>query len=146
MKRANRVLSEREKDILELREAKVPYKTIAEKYGVSAGRIRQVFNEAKRKVREEQRRILTKEANQMPVDIKLKRADIFIICDALSALRDARSATITHTVENRCDMFDNDPVYTSAKQLENRFRELLNETYSDVEAYVTGGMEEAQES
>ena len=35
MKRANRVLSEREKDILELREAKVPYKTIAEKYGVS---------------------------------------------------------------------------------------------------------------
>jgi len=146
MKRANRVLSEREKDILELRESKVPYKTIAEKYGVSPGRIRQVFDEAKRKVREEQRRILTKEANQMLVDIKLKRAEVFIICDALSALRDARSATITHTVDNMRDMFDNDPVYTSAKQLENQFRELLNETYSDVEAYVTGGMEEAQES
>ena len=120
MKRANRVLSEREKDILELREAKVPYKTIAEKYGVSAGRIRQIFNEAKRKVREEQRRILTKEANQMPVDVKLKRADIFIICDALSALRDARSATIL------CNLF-----HQTWKTRERRIRQPKSQWISE---------------
>lgn len=145
MKRANRVLSEREKDILELREARVPYKTIAEKYGVSAGRIRQVFNEAKRKVREEQRRILTKEANQMLVDVKLKRADVFIICDALSALREARSATIIHTVGNMRDMSDNDPVYASAEQLEKRFRELLKDTHTDVVTYVNDSIEKREQ-
>jgi len=145
VKRANRVLSEREKDILELREARVPYKTIAEKYGVSAGRIRQVFNEAKRKVREEQRRILTKEANQMLVDVKLKRADVFIICDALSALREARSATIIHTVGNMRDMSDNDPVYASAEQLDTRFRELLKDTHTDVVTYVNDSIEKREQ-
>lgn len=136
MDKAWNVLSEREADILKLREERVPLNDIAEKYGVSYGRIRQISETAKRKLREEQRRILTDEANQMVVHADFHRSDLILLSQALKALQEQRSRTVSHTLSNMRDTMDNDPLYYKAGELLLVINELLNNTREDIHAYV----------
>jgi len=130
------VLSDREADILKLREERVTLNVIAEKYGISVGRVRQISEDAKRKLRAEQLRILTNEANQMVVHADFHRSDLILLTKALKALQEQRSRTVSHTINNMRDTMDNDPLYYKAGELLQVINELLDSTREDVRAYV----------
>ena len=80
------VLSDREADILRLREQRVALSEIADTYGISGNRVRQISVEAKRKLRDAQRVMLTSEANQMLIPIEFRRSDLLLINKALRVL------------------------------------------------------------
>lgn len=130
------VLSDREADILKLREERVTLNVIAEKYGISVGRVRQISEDAKRKLRAEQLRILTNEANQMVVHADFHRSDLILLTKALKVLQEQRSRTVSHTINNMRDTMDNDPLYYKAGELLQVINELLDSTREDVRAYV----------
>lgn len=108
------VLSEREADILKLREQRVSLKTIAEKYDISISRVRQISENAKRKLRTEQKRILADEANQMVVHADFHRSDLLLIRKALKVLQEQRSNMVIHPLNNMKDTMENDPLYYKA--------------------------------
>ena len=86
-------LSEREADILRLREQRVTLTEIATKYGISNDRVRQITVAAKGKLRDAQRKILTSEANQKLVPTEFTRSDLILIEKALRSLQEQRSRT-----------------------------------------------------
>ncbi len=79
IEKAWEVLSEREADILKLRELRVTLSEIGAKYGISNDRVRQIMVAAKRKLRDEQRKILISEANQRLVPTEFTRSDLILI-------------------------------------------------------------------
>ena len=138
------VLSDREADILRLREQRVTLREIAEKYGISDNRVRQIAVDAKRKLRDEQRKILAAQANQMLVTAEFSRIDLMLLRKALVALQEQRSRSITHTLGNMKDLMDNDPIYLKAEDLRAVIEELLKSTMDNVCAYVEEGMQELE--
>ena len=139
-----KVLSDREADILRLREQRVTLREIAEKYGISDNRARQIAVDAKRKLRDEQRKILAAQANQMLVTSEFSRSDLILLRKALMALREQRSSTITHTLGNMKDLMDNDPIYQKAESLMAAIDELLKATMDNVRAYIDEGLQELE--
>jgi len=140
IEKAWEVLSEREVDILKLRELRVTLSEIAAKYGITNDRVRQISVAAKRKLRDEQRKILTSEANQILVPTEFTRSDLILIEKALSALQEQRSRTVTHALGNLADIMNNDPLYCSAGDLMKQIEELLSTTRENVCAYVDEGL------
>lgn len=136
------VLSDREADILRLREQRVTLGKIAERYGISSSRVRQITIDAKRKLRDAQRQMLTSEANQMLVPTEFRRSDLLLLYKALGALREERSRTITHTLGNMEDIMENDPLYCSAGDLMNQIKGLLDSTRDDVYSRVEEGLQQ----
>jgi len=132
MTEARKELTEREMEILELREQKVPYREIAEKYSISQNRVRQIYAEAKRKLREAQRRILAGQANMMIVPTGFSRSQLIIIRESLFALKREKFDEICHTRGNMKDLEENDPVYRKAGQVLEMVERLLNDTREDV--------------
>lgn len=132
MTEARKELTERELEILELREQKVPYRELAEKYSLSQNRVRQIYAEAKRKLREAQRRILAGQANMMIVPTAFSRSQLIIIREALSALRSKMFYEITHTHSNMNDLEENDPVYRKAGQVLIMVEKILEDTRAEV--------------
>lgn len=139
------VLSDREADILRLREQRVALSKIADKYGISGNRVRQILVEAKRKLRDAQRAMLTSEANQMMIPIELRRCDLLLINKALRVLQEQRSRTITHTLGNMQDVIDNDPLYCRAVSLLELIDGLLDKTSSEVHSHVEQGLKQLVE-
>jgi len=137
-----KVLSDREADILRLREQRVTLREIAEKYGISDNRVRQIAIDAKRKLRDEQRIILAAQANQMLVSAEFSRSDLMLLRKALMALQEQRSSTIIHTLGNMKDLMDNDPIYQKAESLMAAIDELLKATMDNVRAYIDEGVQE----
>ena len=136
MDKAWNVLSEREADILKLREERVALNEIAEKHSVSLSRVRQITEDAKRKLRAEQRRILMAEANQMVVHADFQRSDLMLLSKALKVLQEQRSRTVTHTLNNMRDTQENDPLYYKAGELLQVIDSLLDSTRENVRSYV----------
>ena len=132
MTEARKHLTERELEILELREQKVSYRIIAEKYGVSQSRAQSIYKQAKRRLREEQRRILTRKANQMIVPTGFSRSQLIIIRDALYTLRLTISNSVTHTWRNLTELEEKDPVYQEAGQVLVMVEKLLEKTSGQV--------------
>ncbi|MBQ3011046.1 MAG: hypothetical protein IJA20_01880 [Methanocorpusculum sp.] len=132
MTEARKHLTERELEILELREQKVSYRIIAEKYGVSQSRAQSIYKQAKRRLREEQRRILTRKANQMIVPTGFSRSQLIIIRDALYTLRLTISNSVTHTWRNLTELEEKDPVYQKAGQVLVMVEKLLEKTSGQV--------------
>ena len=139
-----KVLSDREADILRLREQRVTLHEIAEKYGISDNRVRQIAVDAKRKLRDEQRKILADQANQMLVSAEFSRSDLMLLRKALMALQEQRSSTITHTLGNMKDLMDNDPIYQKAESLMTAIDELLKATMDNVRAYIDEELQELE--
>lgn len=138
------VLSERESDILKLREQRVTLSEIAAKYGISNNRVRQISVEAKRKLRDEQRKILTAQANQMVVSAEFSRSDLMLLRKALISLQEQRSSTITHTLGNMKDLMDYDPIYQEAERLRGLIEALLKSTIDNVRTHVDEGLQERE--
>ena len=138
-------LSEREADILRLREQRVTLSEIAAKYGISNDRVRQISVAAKRKLRDAQRKILTSEANQKHVPTDFTRSDLILIEKALRTLQEQRSRTVTHALGNLADIMDNDPLYYRAEKLKKQIEELLTNTRADVLSYVEDGLQKSME-
>lgn len=138
------VLSDREADILRLREQRVTLREIAEKYGISDNRVRQIAVDAKRKLRDEQRKILAAQANQMLVSAEFSRSDLMLLRKALMALQEQRSSTIIHTLGNMKDLMDNDPIYQKAESLMTAINELLKATMDNVRAYIDEELQELE--
>lgn len=132
MTEARKHLTERELEILELREQKVSYREIAERYGISQSRAQSVCTQAKRRLREEQRRILTGKANQMIVPTAFTRSQLIIIRDALYTLRQTMSNSVTHTWRNLMELEEKDPVYQKAEQILEMVEKLLEKTSGKV--------------
>ena len=130
------VLSERESDILMLREQRVTLSEIAAKYDISNDRVRQISVAAKRKLRDEQRKILTAEANQQLVPTSFTRSDLILIEKALRTLQEQRARTATHALGNLTDIMDNDPLYYRTESLKEQIEELLTKTRDEVLTYV----------
>lgn len=136
------VLSERETDILKLREQRVTLSVIAAKYGISNNRVSQISVEAKRKLRDAQRKILTAQANQILVSAEFSRRDLILLRKALISLQEQRSRTITHTLGNMKDLMDNDPIYQEAERLRGVIEDLLKSTIDNVRTHVVEGLQE----
>lgn len=132
MKELLNVLTDREKEILALRERKVPYKTIATRYEISPNRVRQIYVDASKKLRSAQKRLLAEEANQMIVLTPFTRADLIIISEALRSLQSARTNTATHTLGNLSSILNEDPLYTKADVILKKVEELLKNTRAEV--------------
>ena len=145
IEKAWEVLSERETDILKLREQRVTLSEIAAKYGISNDRVRQISVAAKRKLRDAQRKILTSEANQKPVPTEFTRSDLILIEKALRSLQEQRSRTVTHALGNLADIMDNDPLYYRAEKLKEQVEELLTNTREDVLSYVEDRLQKSME-
>ena len=145
IEKAWEVLSEREADILKLRELRVTLSEIGAKYGISNDRVRQITAAAKRKLRDEQRKILTSEANQKLVPTEFTRSDLILIEKALRSLQEQRSRTVTHALGNLADIMDNDPLYCRAEILKEQIEELLTNTREDVLSYVEEGLQKSME-
>lgn len=145
IEKAWEVLSEREADILRLREQRVTLSEIAAKYGISNDRVRQITVAAKRKLRDAQRKILTSEANQKLVPTEFTRSDLILIEKALRALQEQRSRTVTHALGNLADIMDNDPLYYRAEKLKEQIEELLTNTREDVLSYVEDRLQKSME-
>lgn len=138
------VLSERETDILKLREQRVTLSVIAAKYGISNNRVSQISVEAKRKLRDAQRKILTAQANQILVSAEFSRRDLILLRKALISLQEQRSRTITHTLGNMKDLMDNDPIYQEAERLRGVIEDLLKSTIDNVRTHVVEGLQELE--
>ena len=132
MRTALNDLTDREKEILALRERKVPYKTIAARYDISPNRVRQIYVDASKKLRSAQKRLLAEEANRMIVLAPLTRADLIIISEALHALQASRVNTVTHTLGNLRAVIDEDPLYRNAETILKKIEELLKNTGKEV--------------
>lgn len=138
------VLSDREADILRMREQRVTLSEIAEKHGISTNRVRQISVDAKRKLRDAQRQMLSSEANQMLVPTEFRRSDLLLIGKALRALQEQRSRTVTHTLGNMKDVMENDPLYCRVDSLMMQIDGLLNSTRDDVHSYVEEGLQQSE--
>lgn len=125
-------LTDREKEILVLRERKVPYKTIAARYDISPNRVRQIYVDASKKLRSAQKRLLAEEANQMIVLTPLTRADLIIISEALRSLQSARMNTVTHALGNLRAVIDEDPLYRKAEAILEKVEKLVKNTSTEV--------------
>lgn len=125
-------LTDREKEILVLRERKVPYKTIAARYDISPNRVRQIYVDASKKLRSAQKRLLADEANQMIVLTPLTRADLIIISEALRSLQSARMNTVTHALGNLRAVIDEDPLYRKAEAILEKVEKLVKNTSTEV--------------
>ena len=125
-------LTDREKEILVLRERKVPYKTIAARYDISPNRVRQIYVDASKKLRSAQKRLLAEEANQTIVLTPLTRADLIIISEALRSLQSARMNTVTHTLGNLRAVIDEDPLYRKAEAILEKVDKLVKNTSTEV--------------
>ena len=145
IEKAWEVLSEREADILRLRELRVTLSEIAAKYSISNDRVRQITVAAKRKLRDAQRKILTSEANQKLVSTEFTRSDLILIEKALRSLQEQRSRTVTHALGNLADIMDNDPLYYRAEKLKEQIEELLTNTREDVLSYVEEELQKSME-
>lgn len=132
MRAALHDLTDREKEILLLRERKVPYKTIAAHCDISPNRVRQIYVDVSRKLRSAQKKLLAEEANQMIVLTSFTRADLIIISDALHALQRSRTNTVTHTLGNLRSIMDEDPVYRTATAILKKVEGLLKNTDAEV--------------
>ena len=125
-------LTDREKEILVLRERKVPYKTIAARYDISPNRVRQIYVDASKKLRSAQKRLLAEEVNQMIVLTPLTRADLIIISEALRSLQSARMNTVTHALGNLRAVIDEDPLYRKAEAILEKVEKLVKNTSTEV--------------
>lgn len=143
MKELLNVLTDREKEILILREKKVPYKMVGEQFGISQNRARQLFIDATKKLRDAQRKLLAAEANQMVVLTPLTRSDLIIISEALHKLQEARMSTITHTLGNLSSVMDEDPVYGKAEQVLEKIETQLQNTREEVSELIAAKLPDA---
>lgn len=144
IEKAWEVLSEREADILKLREQRVTIREIATKYGISNDRVRQITVAAKRKIRDAQSQILTSEANQMLVPVEFSRSDLILLKKALRSLQEQRSRTATSALGNLADIMDNDPLYYRSEILMEQIEKLLNTSRDDVLSFVEKGLQQAE--
>lgn len=143
MRAALNDLTEREKEILVLRERKVPYKTIAARYDISPNRVRQIYVDASKKLRSAQKRLLAADANQMIVLTPLTRADLIIISEALRSLQRSRTNTVTHTLGNLRTVIDEDPLYRNAEAILEKVEELLKNTGAEVAKTIESKLADA---
>lgn len=143
MKELLKELTDREREILILREKKVPYKTIGEQYGISQNRVRQISVEATRKLRDAQRRLLASEANQMIVLTLLTRSDLILISEALHTLQQSRMSTVTYTIRNMRSIMEDDPIYTKAKQVLEKIDAQLIKTSGKISETVAEKLPDA---
>lgn len=139
MTEARRELTQREREILELREQKVTYKKIAEMYGVSVSRAQSICRQAQRRLREEQRRVLISRANQVIVPTAFTRSQLIIIRDALSTMQNEMRNNIVHTHKKLTELEEKDPVYRKAGQVLLMVEKLLESTRGDIQRAVLEG-------
>lgn len=132
MTEARKYLTERELEILELREKRISYREIAERYGISQSRAQGIYVQAKRKLREAQHRILMGQANIMIVPTAFSRSQLIIIREALTTLRNTMSHNTTHTLKNMKELEEQDPVYRKAGQVLTMVEKLLEDTRAEV--------------
>lgn len=118
-------LTEREAEVVRCREEKMTFREIGARFGISANRASQVFQDARRKLRQGERYRLALERNQQCVETNFTRGELLVIQRGLRTLIWKKEQEIIHTVDEMRRLGEEDYVYRKARELIKKIEGLL---------------------
>lgn len=120
-------LTEREEEVLRLHELeKVPFRVLAEKYGVTQSRASQIFHDADRKRRQAYQQELQRQENKREITVTLTRGELLMLHSLLDEYMHYRCTHVRATV-NEMEWLNSDPRYLEAKRLKKYFLAVAKE-------------------
>lgn len=118
-------LTEREAEVVRCREEKMTFREIGARFGISANRASQVFQDARRKLRQGERYRLALERNQQCVETNFTRGELLVIQRGLRTLIWKKEQEIIHTLDEMRRLGEEDHVYRKARELIKKIEGLL---------------------